>query len=197
MNEAFRICIEQGLIYRGLYLVHWSPALKSALSDIEVDHLEIQPGKNWLETPSGKALVGQIYDIKYKVVGGSQDEAVIVSTTRPETILGDVAVAVHPDDSRYVDLLNRKAMLQHPLRLDTIPLIADSSTVDPNFGTGAVKITPCHDANDFEVGRRLSLPNLVVIDEKGHMTFPTKHPGSPFQLSEKGKNFLVRFYSNF
>ena len=107
------------------------------------------------------------------------------------SILGDVAVAVHPNDERYTHLLNRKVMLEHPLRLDSIPLIADSNAVDPKFGTGAVKITPSHDINDFEVGRRLSLPNLTVIDEKGLITFPCEK--SHFQLSENGRNFVVRF----
>ena len=87
VNEAFRICLEKGLIYRGNYLVHWSPALRSVLSDIEVDHLEIAAGKKFLEVPSGKALVGQMFDVAYRVVG-LEDQWVTVSTTRPETILG-------------------------------------------------------------------------------------------------------------
>ena len=157
VNEAFRICLEKGLIYRGNFLVHWSPALRSVLSDIEVDRLEVAAGKKFLDVPSGKALVGQMFDVAYRVVG-SEDEWVTISTTRPETILGDVAVAVHPDDDRYADLLNRGGVrLHHPLRTDTLPLVADSQGVDPNLGTGAVKITPHHDANDFLVGQRLSL----------------------------------------
>ena len=98
-------------MYRKNHLIHWSPALRSVVSDIEVNHQEILPGKKWLETPNGKAQVGQIYDIKYKVIGSQKDEAVTVSTTRPETILGDVAIAVHPNDERYSDMLNRKVML--------------------------------------------------------------------------------------
>jgi len=176
-------------MYRKNHLIHWSPALRSVVSDIEVNHQEILPGKKWLETPNGKAQVGQIYDIKYKVIGSQKDEAVTVSTTRPETILGDVAIAVHPNDERYSDMLNRKVMLEHPLRLDAIPLIADSEGVDPSFGTGAVKITPDHDHNDFEIGQRLNLPNITIIDEKGHMQFPTENEA--FELSSEGKEFLV------
>jgi valyl-tRNA synthetase len=187
VNEAFRICVEKGLIYRGNYLVHWSPALRSVLSDIEVDHLEVAAGKKFLEVPSGKALVGQMFDVAYRVVG-SEDEFVTVSTTRPETILGDVAVAVHPEDPRYADLLNRQAKLQHPLRTDAIPLVADSQGVDPQLGTGAVKITPCHDSNDFQVGQRLGLPNITMLDEKGLVCFSTE---SHFQLTSDGESFLV------
>ena len=187
VNEAFRICVEKGLIYRGNYLVHWSPALRSVLSDIEVDHLEVAAGKKFLEVPSGKALVGQMFDVAYRVVG-SEDEFVTVSTTRPETILGDVAVAVHPDDPRYADLLNRQAKLQHPLRTDAIPLVADSQGVDPQLGTGAVKITPCHDSNDFQVGQRLGLPTITMLDEKGLVCFSTE---SHFQLTSDGESFLV------
>lgn len=187
MNEAFRICLAQNLIYRGSYLVHWSPALGSALSDIEVDHVEIPPGKTYLELPTGKALVGQMYDIEYKVVG-SDSESVIVSTTRPETIIGDVAVAVHPEDSRYTDLINRGVYLKTPLREDPIPLVCDRLAVDPTKGTGALKITPSHDPKDFEVGIRLSLPSLTIIDERGFMTFPQNDHS---KLTSEGKDIVV------
>ena len=105
VNEAFKICLQKGLIYRANRLVHWSPTLGSVLSDIEVDHQDIEAGKRELKVPSGNANVGQMYDIAYRIA--NSDESVVVSTTRPETILGDVAVAVHPEDARYTSLLNR------------------------------------------------------------------------------------------
>ena len=101
VNEAFRICVEKGLIYRGNYLVHWSPALRSVLSDIEVDHLEVVAGKKFLDVPSGKALVGQMFDVAYRV-DGMEDQWVTVSTTRPETILG---MYLHP----YIFLLSSRS----------------------------------------------------------------------------------------
>ena len=188
VNEAFRICIAKGLIYRGNRLVHWSPTMRTVLSDIEVDHIAIPPGKQFREVPNGtKALVGQMFDIVYKVDGS--EETVKVSTTRPETILGDVAVAVNPTDPRFCDLLNRKARLRHPLRTDLIPLVADAEGVDPSFGTGAVKITPAHDFNDFDMGMRQSLPSITIMDDDGAMKFPSE---SPFELTSDGETFLVR-----
>ena len=143
-----------------------------------------------LHVPSGTARVGQMYDIAYQVV--NSDQVVTVSTTRPETILGDVAVAVHPSDPRYTSLLNEKVLLKHPLREDLIPLIADADGVDPELGTGAVKITPNHDFNDFKIAQRLSLPSsIIIMDGKGNMTFPDETE-SPFQLTPDGKTFLVR-----
>ena len=106
--------------------------------------------------------------------------------------IGDVAVAVHPEDLRYTDLLNRGVRLKHPLRTDTIPLVADSQGVDPKMGTGAVKITPCHDSNDFDVGQRLGLPAITMLDEKGLVCFPTE---SQFQLTSDGESFLVSLLS--
>lgn len=164
----------------------------SAISDIEVDHLEVDAGKRYLEVPSSKAkaLVGQMFDFDYQIVGS--DETITVSTTRPETILGDVAVAVHPEDSRYAHLLNRGGvLLKHPLRKDCIPLISDREAVDPSLGTGAVKITPSHDANDFEVGRRHNLASLTVLDEQGLLCFPTATAESQFLLTSDGESFLV------
>ena len=189
VNEAFKICLQEGLIYRANRLVHWSPSLGSVLSDIEVDHLDIEAGKQFIKVPNGKARVGQMYDIAYQVL--QTGESVVVSTTRPETILGDVAVAVHPNDPRYSSLLNRNVLLKHPLREDPIPLVADAEGVDPELGTGAVKITPNHDFNDFKVAQRLSLPTSVTImDSKGNMTFPNETE-TPFQLTPDGKTFLV------
>ena len=107
VNEAFRICVEKGLIYRGNYLVHWSPALRSVLSDIEVDHLEVVAGKKFLDVPSGKALVGQMFDVAYRV-DGMEDQWVTVSTTRPETILG---MYLHP--YIFLSSLSRKKIWNH------------------------------------------------------------------------------------
>ena len=187
VNEAFGLCLERGYLDRANLLVHWSPALQSVLSDIEVDRVEISEGRKFFEVPSGKALVGQMFDVRYQVVGSS--EAVTVSTTRPETLLGDVAVAVHPDDHRYTDLLNRNVRLRHPLREDSLPLVADRHGVDPELGTGAVKITPHHDHNDFEVGQRLGLPGLTIMDEEGLICFPASE--SRFKLTPDGKSFVV------
>lgn len=183
--------MEKNLIYRGSYLVHWSPALGSVLSDIEVDRVQVPPGKMYLDVPSGRALVGLMYDVAYSVAGTG--DTITVSTTRPETMIGDVAVAVHPDDSRYTDLLNRGVHVRHPLREDPIPLVADRLSVDPSMGTGALKITPSHDPVDFEVARRLSLPSIDIIDERGHITFPTDNKGH--QLSPAGRALLVSLLS--
>lgn len=164
VNEAFIRLFEKGLIYRDVSLINWSCALESAISDVEVDNLEIQ-GKTEIFVPNYDKNItfGIISDIAYKVV--DSNEEIVVSTTRPETMLGDVAVAVHPDDDRYSHLKN--AQLWHPFRkLETIPLIFDES-VNPQFGTGAVKITPAHDKNDFDVGKRHKLRNIQVITEKG------------------------------
>lgn len=166
VNEAFIRLFDKGLIYRDLSLINWSCSLESAISDVEVDNLEIS-GKTQIAVPNYERNItfGVMTDIAYKIIGSENE--IIVSTTRPETILGDVAVAVHPDDNRYSHL--RNAQLWHPFRNETIPLIFDES-VNPEFGTGAVKITPAHDKNDFEIGKRHRLEKIQVIDEKGCIT---------------------------
>lgn len=163
VNEAFIRLFDKGLIYRDESLVNWSCSLESAISDVEVENLEIH-GKTEIAVPNYDRNVqfGVMTNIAYKVV--DSDEEVVVATTRPETLLGDVAVAVHPNDARYSHLRNKQ--LWHPYRKEAIPLVFDDS-VDPEFGTGAVKITPAHDRNDFEVGRRHKLPHICVIDKKG------------------------------
>jgi len=163
VNEAFIRLFEKNLIYRDNSLINWSCALESAISDIEVENLEVT-GTTSMSVPNydKNVTVGVLTDFAYKIV--DSDEEVVVSTTRPETMLGDTAVAVHPDDSRYSHLTNKK--LYHPYRNEEIPLIFDES-VDPNFGTGAVKVTPSHDKNDFEMGKRHKLPNICVITENG------------------------------
>jgi len=151
VREAFVRLYEKGLIYRGSYLVNWCPRCTTVLSDLEVDHVETD---------------GQLWHIRYPVADGS-GRGVVVATTRPETMLGDTAVAVHPDDERYTDLVGLTVTL--PLVEREIPLISDSM-VDRAFGTGAVKITPAHDPADYETGRRHCLPSVTVIDSDARMT---------------------------
>lgn len=163
VNEAFIRLFDKGLIYRDNSLINWSCSLESAISDVEVESLEIN-GKTEISVPNyeKKITVGVLTNFAYKVA--NSNEEVIVSTTRPETMLGDVAVAVHPNDSRYSHL--RNTQLYHPYRREFIPLIFDES-VDPNFGTGAVKITPAHDKNDFDIGKRHNLQSIQVFTENG------------------------------
>ncbi|HEY3426015.1 MAG TPA: valine--tRNA ligase [Negativicutes bacterium] len=150
VREVFVTLYEKGLIYQGNRITNWCPRCNTALSDIEVEHEEQQ---------------GNLYHVRY-LVEGSDDEYLTVATTRPETILGDTAVAVHPEDSRYRHLVGSQLIL--PLVGRRLPIIADEY-VDPSFGTGAVKVTPAHDPNDFEMGLRHSLPQVVVINPDGTM----------------------------
>src|SRR5687768_7250434 len=142
---------EDGLIYRGIAMVNWCPRCRTAISDIEVEYRE----RN-----------SKIYHIDYPVEGTGR--RLTVATTRPETMLGDTAVAVHPEDDRYKDLIGKYAIL--PIANRRIPIIADAILVDPTFGTGVVKVTPSHDKNDYETGKRHDLPQLQVIGEDGTMT---------------------------
>ncbi len=150
VREVFVRLYEEGLIYRGKYIVNWCPRCVTAISDLEVVHEE---------TP------GHLWQIKYPVLGG-HGEFVTVATTRPETMLGDTAVAVNADDKRYTHLHGKKVIL--PLMNREIPIILDP-VANPEFGTGAVKVTPAHDPNDFEAGLRHDLPQIVVMDEVGRM----------------------------
>jgi len=150
VREVFLRLWEEGLIYRGDYIINWCPRCHTALADLEVE-FEPKGGKLWY--------------LKYPLEEGSQ--FLVVATTRPETMLGDTAVAVHPEDERYKSLLGKKVRL--PLLGRLIPIIADE-VVDPEFGTGAVKVTPAHDFNDFEIAKRHHLPLIKVIDEAGKMT---------------------------
>ena len=166
VNEVFVRLYREGLIYRGKRLVNWDPVLQTAVSDLEVISVE-ENGSLWhirypLE-PMDKAETGSV-------------EALIVATTRPETLLGDVAVAVHPEDARYRHLIGRHVRL--PLCERTIPIIADSY-VDPEFGTGCVKITPAHDFNDYQMGQRHRLIpiNIFTLDGKINDLAPTEYQG--------------------
>jgi valyl-tRNA synthetase len=147
--EVFARLHEQGLIYRGKRLVNWDPLLGTAVSDLEVDSEEED---------------GKIWEIGYPLEDGSG--SLVVATTRPETLLGDVAVAVNPKDTRYAPLAGKRVKL--PLTERTIPVIQDDY-VDPEFGTGCLKITPAHDFNDYAVGQRHKLPQIAVMDLKGKM----------------------------
>ncbi len=148
--EAFLRLYREDLIYRGRYIVNWCPRCQTAISDLEVVHAE-RPGKLW--------------HLRYPVVGSK--EFLVVATTRPETMLGDTAVAVNPEDERYRRFVGKHVML--PLMDREIPVIADSY-VDREFGTGVVKITPAHDPNDFEVGKRHNLPEIDVMTNDAHMS---------------------------
>lgn len=149
VEEVFIRFYEKGLIYRGDRIINWCPDCSTAISDIEVVHEESH---------------GYIWYVNYPIK--DSDEYITIATTRPETILGDLAVAVHPKDDRYKDLVGKTLIL--PLVDREIPIIADDY-VDMEFGSGAVKITPSHDPNDYEVGERFNLGQCVVIDEKGYI----------------------------
>jgi valyl-tRNA synthetase len=147
--EAFVQLYEEGLIYRGEYLVNWCPASQSAVSDLEVDNQEVN---------------GHLWHFRYPLADGSGN--VEVATTRPETMLGDTAVAVNPLDERYQHLIGK--MLRLPIIGREIPIIADE-LVDPGFGTGCVKVTPAHDLNDFEMGKRHDLPFINIMNKDGSL----------------------------
>ncbi|MCM3717019.1 valine--tRNA ligase [Fictibacillus phosphorivorans] len=149
VKEVFVTLYEKGLIYRGEYIINWDPQTKTALSDIEVIHQDVQ---------------GAFYHMKYPLADGSGH--IEVATTRPETMLGDTAIAVHPKDERYQHLIGKKAIL--PIVGREIEIVGDDY-VDMEFGSGAVKITPAHDPNDFEIGNRHNLERILVMDEGGKM----------------------------
>jgi len=149
VREAFVRLYEEGLIYRGKYIVNWCPRCGTAISDLEVIHEEV-PGK--------------LYQIRYPIVGST--EFLVVATTRPETMLGDTAVAVNAKDERYTHLHNKRVQL--PLTDRQIPVILDD-IANPEFGTGAVKITPAHDANDYQVGLRHLLPQIDIMDDAARL----------------------------
>jgi len=161
IQETFVQLYKKGLIYKGKYIINWCPRCQTALSDIEVEHRQTK---------------GSLYYIKYFF--DSSSDFVTVATTRPETMLGDTAVAVHPQDSRYKKLIGKTLIL--PILERRIPLIADEYA-DPEFGSGAVKVTPAHDLSDFEAGRRHNLPQIIVIGPQGKMT----REAGPYQGMER------------
>lgn len=149
--EVFVRLHEEGLIYRGERLINWCPRCLTALSDIEVEHEETK---------------GKLYTIHYPL-DDDPSQYVLVATTRPETMLGDTAVAVHPEDPRYRHLIGRRIRL--PLTTRTVPIVGDAILVDREFGTGAVKITPAHDFNDYDAGERHQLPRLPILDHHAQL----------------------------
>ncbi len=159
VKRVFIELYKKGLIYKGNYMVNWCPRCGTAISDLEVVYEEEN---------------GKLYYLKYSVKG-EKDKYIVVATTRPETMLGDTAVAVHPEDERYKDFVGKTLIL--PIVNREIPVISDE-IVEKDFGTGAVKVTPAHDPNDFEIGKRHNLPFVKVINEKGIMT---KDAGENFE----------------
>ena len=155
VHTMFKRLFDDGLIYRAERIINWCPRCLTALSDIEVEHADED---------------GELISIRY----GDGRDSIVVATTRAETMLGDTAVAVHPDDPRYTAMIGREVEL--PLTGRRIPVVGDSH-VDPEFGTGAVKVTPAHDPNDFEIGRRHNLPALTIMDEHGVVTAPGPFAG--------------------
>ena len=183
VKEVFVRLYEKGLIYKGKYIVNWCPRCRSAISDVETEYATEQ---------------GHLWEISYPLK--NESGAIIVATTRPETIFGDVAIAVHPDDKKYSELVGKTVVV--PLSGREIPIIADEY-VDRNFGTGAVKITPAHDPNDYEVGKRHCLKPIWVIDEEAKMIacgeVPHKYHGLDRYEARKAiigdlsyQNFLLR-----
>ncbi len=183
VKEVFVRLYEKGLIYKGKYIVNWCPRCRSAISDVETEYATEQ---------------GHLWEISYPLK--NEPGAIIVATTRPETIFGDVAIAVHPDDKKYSELVGKTVVV--PLSGREIPIIADEY-VDRNFGTGAVKITPAHDPNDYEVGKRHGLSPIWVIDEEAKMIacgeVPQKYHGMERYEARKAivddlsyQNFLLR-----
>ncbi|MYX13680.1 valine--tRNA ligase [Streptomyces sp. SID8374] len=155
VQTVFKQMYDDGLIYRAERIINWCPRCLTAISDIEVEYQEDD---------------GELVSMTY----GEGDETIVVATTRAETMLGDTAVAVHPDDERYKHLVGKQIKL--PLTDRTIPVVADHH-VDPEFGTGAVKVTPAHDPNDFEIGNRHDLPFITVLDERAVITAPGPFEG--------------------
>jgi len=150
VRKVFVQLYEEGLIYRGRYIINWCPRCRTALADLEVEHEELD---------------GCLYHVLYPFAEGAG--GIVVATTRPETMLGDTAVAIHPEDPRYADLACSEVIL--PLVNKKIPVIKDAY-VDMTFGTGGLKVTPAHDPNDFEIASRYHLPVVKVIGDDGAMT---------------------------
>jgi valyl-tRNA synthetase len=177
--EAFNQFYEKGLLYRANRLGNWSCALKSAISDIEVDYIDLE-GRTFLEVkthkgspkdPKGRYEFGVLTSFAYPIE--DSDDVLVVATTRLETMLGDTGVAVHPEDPRYRHLHGKYVV--HPFSGRRIPIITDPELVDMSFGTGAVKITPAHDPNDYECGKRHNLEFITVLTPEGAIN----HHGGP------------------
>lgn len=168
--QTFKKMWNDGLVYRGERIVNYSTAYQTSYADIEVEH---------------KTIKGTLWSIAYRLTDGAGE--IVAATTRPETLLGDTAIAVHPSDERYKNLVGKKVVV--PIVNREIPVIADEA-VDPSFGTGAVKVTPAHDPNDFEIGKRHNLPRIQVIGFDGKMTAETKYYEG-FAIEEARKRVLA------
>lgn len=176
VKETFVRLHDEGTIFRSNRLINWSCALMSAISDIEVDKRDL-PGRTLLRVPGYEKEVefGVLISFAYKIIGGTEDEEVVVATTRLETMLGDTAVAVHPEDARYKHLHGK--YVKHPFCDRKLPIVCDEM-VDREFGTGAVKITPAHDPNDYDCGKRHNLPFLTMLSDTGEIAHTgTKYDG--------------------
>jgi valyl-tRNA synthetase len=173
VRKVFKHLYDKGLIYRGERLISWCPRCMTALSDLEVIHQEVN---------------SFLWHIAYPVIDGEEGEAIVVATTRPETMLGDTAVAVHPDDDRYKHLIGKQVRL--PILGRALPIVADEA-VDSSFGSGAVKVTPAHDPNDFEIGRRHDLPFVTVMNLDGTMN-ENAGPFADLSIDEARKGVVAR-----
>ena len=160
------------MLYRAKKLINWCPRCRTALSDLEVEHDDVK---------------GSLWHIAYPIKG--RDASLVVATTRPETMLGDTAVAVHPDDPRYQAFVGQKVLL--PLTNREIPIIADGTLVDMAFGSGAVKVTPAHDFNDYETGLRHGLEMISVLDESGKIDATEGHTRA-WTASRRERRFCGR-----
>jgi len=173
VRHVFVSLYNDGLIYRDVAMVNWCPSCRTAISDIEVEFRELN---------------SKLYEIDYPVAGS--ERKLTVATTRPETMLGDTALAVHPEDERYRDLIGKEATV--PIANRRIPIIADPILVDREFGTGVVKVTPSHDKSDYEAGLRNKLPQMQVIDETGKMTAAAGNDFAGLDRFEARKKVLAR-----
>jgi valyl-tRNA synthetase len=164
VTETFCRLHDEGLIYRENRLVNWCTQLQTAISNLEVDNMELS-GRTLIDVPGydRKVEFGVLTTLKYPI-DGAEDENIAVATTRPETILGDTGIAVHPEDKRYKHLVGKRT--KHPLVDRLLPIVADSH-VQMDFGTGAVKITPAHDQNDFAIGKRHGLEFINIFTDNG------------------------------
>lgn len=172
VREAFVRLHAEGLIYRGEYIVNWSTGLDTAISDLEVEMRSVED---------------RLWHVAYPIEG--TDERIVVATTRPETMLGDTAIAFHPEDERYRHLAARRAVV--PIAGRAVPFVADE-VVERDFGSGLVKVTPAHDPADFEIGRRHSLPSLQVIDRRGRMTAAAGAEFEGLTVAEAREKLLAR-----
>jgi valyl-tRNA synthetase len=185
VEETFIRLHDEGLIYRSTRLVHWCCQLNTALSNEEVDHEEIK-GRTFKKVPGYTKPVefGVLTSFAYEIE--NSHERIIIATTRPETMLGDTGIAVHPDDPRYQHLIGKVAV--HPfIEGRKLPIVADATLVDMEFGTGAVKLTPAHDENDYESGMRHNLEFINILNDDGTLN----ENAGPWKVVTTFPRFLI------